>query len=175
MVTTNNPEFARTIRILRDWGAERKYQHVMKGFNYRMEGIQGAILRIKLRYLERWTEARRSHAATYRELLRESGIVLPQEVAGNRHVYHIFAVLSFEREELMRALQERGVQTGIHYPTPVHLLPAYSDLPYQAGDFPVSERIAAQEVSLPMFPELSRSQIHQVSEALMEHRRVCYC
>lgn len=175
MVTTNNPEFARMVRILRDWGAERKYQHIVKGFNYRMEGIQGAILRIKLRYLELWTEARRAHAAAYHELLQDSGVVLPQESSGNRHVYHIFAVLSSQREELMHALQERGVQTGIHYPTPVHLLPAYSDLPYQAGDFPVSERIAAQEVSLPMFPELSHSQISQVSEALMEYQRVCYC
>jgi dTDP-4-amino-4,6-dideoxygalactose transaminase len=175
MVTTNNPEFARTIRMLRDWGAEHKYQHVLKGFNYRMEGIQGAILRIKLRYLESWTESRRAHAATYHKLLGDSGLVLPQANPGCRHVYHIFAVLTSAREELMNALHQRGVQTGIHYPTPVHLLPAYADLQHHKGDFPISERIASQEVSLPMFPELSRLQTDHVGEALMEHQRVCSC
>ena len=110
IVTTNNAEFARTIKILRDWGAEKKYEHVLKGFNYRMDGVQGAILRIKLRYLEAWTEARRTHAAAYAELLKDSGLCLPVEASGNRHVYHVYAVLSAQREEFMNALQARGVQ-----------------------------------------------------------------
>jgi dTDP-4-amino-4,6-dideoxygalactose transaminase len=168
LVTTNHPEYARTIRMLRDWGAEKKYQHVLKGYNYRMEGVQGAILRIKLRKLEAWTESRRAHAAAYNEILAETGLVLPTEVAGNRHVYHIYPVLTPQRTELMEALNAKGVQTGIHYPIPVHLLPAYADLNYNAGEFPVSERVAEQEVSLPMFPELTASQIETVMQAAIE-------
>jgi dTDP-4-amino-4,6-dideoxygalactose transaminase len=168
LVTTNQPEFARKIRMLRDWGAEKKYQHVLKGFNYRMEGVQGAILRIKLRHLEAWTEARRAHAAAYTDILTETGLVLPTEIAGNRHVYHVYAVLTSQRQEFMESLSAQGVQTGIHYPIPVHLLPAYADLNYSAGEFPVSERVAEQEVSLPMFPELSAPQIETVMQAAME-------
>jgi len=168
MVATNSPEFTRTIRMLRDWGAEKKYQHVLKGFNYRMEGVQGAILRVKLRYLEGWTEARRAHAAVYNRLLAESGLTLPVELPGNRHVYHVYAVLTPHRQELMDSLAAQGVQTGIHYPTPVHLLPAYSDLGYTAGQFPVSEMVAAQEVSLPMFPELSEAQLEAVGQAVTQ-------
>jgi dTDP-4-amino-4,6-dideoxygalactose transaminase len=168
MVTTSNPEFARKIRMLRDWGAEKKYQHVLKGFNYRMEGVQGAILRIKLRHLEAWTEARRAHAAAYNEVLNETGLVLPTEMAGSRHVYHVYGVLTAQRQEFMDSLNAQGVQTGIHYPIPVHLLPAYADLNYSAGEFPVSERVAEQEVSLPMFPEMTSAQIEAVLGATME-------
>ena len=175
IVTTDNPEFARTIRMLRDWGAEKKYEHALKGFNYRMEGVQGAILRVKLRYLEAWTEARRKHASAYTKALQGSGVQLPVTAPDARHVYHIYAVLSTQRRELMDTLATRGVQTGIHYPTPVHLLAAYSDLNYRPGDFPVAEKIAAQEVSLPMFPEMTRAQINEVSEALLEFQNVYQC
>lgn len=162
LVTTNNPEFARKIRMLRDWGAERKYEHVLKGFNYRMEGIQGAILRVKLRHLEQWTEARRAHARAYKAALTGTGLTLPAELPDTRHVYHVFPVLTSNRRELMLSLQAQGIQTGIHYPTPVHLLPGYSDLGYGTGDFPVSENIARQEMSLPMYPELTAEQIQAV-------------
>lgn len=175
IVTTDSPEFARTIRILRDWGAEKKYEHIMKGYNYRMDGVQGAILRCKLRYLESWTEARRAHAAAYTEALQDSGVCLPVEAAGNRHVYHVYAVLCAQRQEFMQALHARGVQTGIHYPTPIHLLPPYAELGYKRGDFPVSEAIASQEVSLPMFPELTEAQINEVTEAVVEFQNVCQC
>lgn len=173
LVTTNNPEFVRKIRMLRDWGAEKKYEHVLKGYNYRMEGVQGAILRVKLRYLEAWTEARRAHAAAYGALLAGSGLKLPTEVVGNRHVYHVYAVLTAQRQELMEALGAQGVQSGIHYPYPVHLLPAYADLNYPAGSFPVSEGIATQELSLPMFPELTGAQIEAVGQAVMSFTTVC--
>jgi dTDP-4-amino-4,6-dideoxygalactose transaminase len=168
IVTTNNSEFTRTIRMLRDWGAERKYHHVLKGFNYRMEGVQGAILRIKLRYLEEWTEARRTNALIYQKSLAESGLSLPFEAPKARHVYHIYPILTPQRSELMEALALRGVQTGIHYPHPVHLLPAYADLNAKPGDFPCAERIASQELSLPMFPEMTVTQIQEVSEAVLE-------
>lgn len=172
MVTTNDPELARQIRILRDWGAEKKYHHVLKGFNYRMEGVQGAILRVKLRYLEKWTEGRRANAALYSRALAESGLQLPKEAPGNRHVYHVYGVMTPQRRELMEALEAQGIQTGIHYPVPVHLQPAYSDLNYQAGDFPIAERLASEELSLPMFPELTESQIEAVTNAVAEHYSV---
>ena len=173
LITTNNSELARKLRMLRDWGAEKKYEHVLKGFNYRMEGVQGAILRVKLKYLEQWTEARRAHAAAYGTLLSENGLTLPTELPGNRHVYHVYAVLTSRRKELMDSLNSQGVQTGIHYPFPVHLLPAYSDLNYSAGQFPVSENIASQELSLPMFPEMTDSQIQAVGQAVAEFNTVC--
>ncbi len=166
-VVTNNPEFVRTIRMLRDWGAEKKYLHVLKGYNYRMEGIQGAILRVKLRHLEAWTEARRAHAAQYDRLLAGSGVGTPQAMAYARHVYHVYAVRSKQRDSLQKALQEREVQTGIHYPIPVHLLPAYSELGHQRGDFPHSEQAADEVLSLPMYPELTPVQIETVAEAVL--------
>lgn len=171
LVTTNNPEYARTIRMLRDWGAEKKYEHVMKGFNYRMEAIQGAILRIKLTHLDRWTDARRAHAAAYRSVLPEDTLTLPTEQAESRHVYHVYAVLTEQRHEMMASLNAQGIQTGIHYPYPVHLLPGYSDLGYGPGDFPVSERIASRELSLPMFPEMTEAQIMAVAAAVSEFDR----
>jgi len=166
LVTTSNPEMARKIRMLRDWGAEKKYEHVLKGFNYRMEGVQGAVLRIKLRYLEGWTEARRSHARAYNQALSDCGLGLPAENPRNRHVYHVYPILTPHRKELMDVLAAAGIQTGIHYPFPVHLLPAYADLNYRAGDFPVAERIAKEELSLPMFPELKNEQIEAVCEGV---------
>jgi dTDP-4-amino-4,6-dideoxygalactose transaminase len=172
LVTTRNPEYVRTMRMLRDWGAEKKYQHVLKGFNYRMEGVQGAILRVKLRHLEDWTAARRANAAAYSKMLASSDLVLPAETPGNRHVFHVYAVQSDVRQAFMDSLGARGVQTGIHYPFPVHLLPAYADLGYHAGDLPVSERIAARVVSLPMFPELTTAQIEEVAQAVTEFHAV---
>jgi dTDP-4-amino-4,6-dideoxygalactose transaminase len=166
MVVTNNDEYTRTIRMLRDWGAEQKYQHVLKGYNFRLEGIQGAVLRVKLRHLEKWTEARRSAAAYYNELLFDSGVRTPEAMSYARHVYHIYAIRTRQRSHWQQVLQDQGIQTGIHYPIPVHLLPAYADLGYVKGDFPHSEQAADQVLSLPMFPELSRVQCEVVSEAI---------
>jgi dTDP-4-amino-4,6-dideoxygalactose transaminase len=168
MVVTNNPEYARAIRILRDWGQEQRYHHVIKGYNYRMEGLQGAILRVKLRYLDKWTEARRTHAAGYDQLLADSGVKTPTVMPYSHHVYHIYAVRSPQRDTLQQRLQEKGIQTGIHYPIPVHLQQAYADLGYQLGDFPYSEAAANQVLSLPMYPELSPEQIKIVSAAVSE-------
>jgi len=166
MVTTDNAEFARTIRMLRDWGAEKKYHHVLKGYNFRMEGIQGAVLRVKLRYLERWTEGRRTSAAHYDRLLAGSGIPTPKAMPHNRHVYHIYAIRTAHRQAWQEALLAQGVQSGIHYPTPVHLLPAFADLGYRAGQFPNSEQAANEVLSLPMFPELTETQCEDVARAL---------
>ena len=166
MVVTDNEDYVRTLRMLRDWGAERKYEHVLKGYNYRLEGIQGAVLRVKLRYLEQWTEARRAAASRYDELLKDSGIPTPIAKPNVRHVYHIYAIRAATRVEWQKALLEDGVQTGIHYPTPVHMLPAYADLGYQPGQFPYAEKAAAEVLSLPMFPELTQKQTETVCAAL---------
>ena len=166
MVVTDNPEFTRTIRMLRDWGAEKKYHHVLKGYNFRMEGIQGAVLRVKLRHLEAWTEARRSAAAHYDHLLAGSGVATPKAMAHNRHVYHIYALRTGSRQAWQDTLLAQGIQSGIHYPTPVHLLPAFADLGYSEGQFPHSERAANEVLSLPMFPELTQAQCEEVARAV---------
>jgi dTDP-4-amino-4,6-dideoxygalactose transaminase len=168
MVVTGSPEYTRTIRMLRDWGAEKKYQHVLKGYNFRLEGIQGAVLRVKLRHLEKWTEARRAAAARYDRALAGSGVPTPVALAHNRHVYHIYAIRTPQREAWQNALQAKGISTGIHYPIPVHLLPAYADLGYVASQFPHAERAAAEVLSLPMFPELTSEQTDTVSRAVRE-------
>ena len=166
MVVTSNSDYTRAIRMLRDWGAEKKYHHVLKGYNYRLEGIQGAVLRVKLRHLEAWTEARRKVAAHYDRLLVGSGVPTPQAMAYARHVYHVYAIRTTQREVWQDALHKQGIQTGIHYPFPVHLLPAFADLGYVAGQFPHSERAANEVLSLPMFPELTPLQCEEVARAL---------
>ena len=166
MVVTSNAEYARKIRMLRDWGAEQKYQHVMQGYNYRLEGIQGAVLRVKLKYLEGWTEGRRAAAARYNDLLSGSEYVTPVELEHNRHVYHVYAIRTANRKALQEHLNAHDVQSGIHYPIPVHLLPAHADLGYERGQFPHSEQAADEVLSLPMFPELTEEQTSQVAEIL---------
>jgi dTDP-4-amino-4,6-dideoxygalactose transaminase len=166
MAVTSNPEYAQTIRMLRDWGQERRYHHVIKGYNYRMDGVQGAILRVKLPYLDAWTEARRSHAALYNELLADCGLTIPTAMPYSYHVYHVYGVRTAERDKLQQHLNQQGIQTGIHYPIPVHLQPAYSDLGYKPGDFPQSELIAREELSLPMYPELTPAEIKTVGQTI---------
>ena len=166
LVTTQDEQLARKVRMLRDWGAEKKYQHVLKGYNYRLEGIQGAVLRVKLKYLEQWTEARGVWAARYDAHFDASTLGAPRAMAYARHVYHIYAIRSPERARWQEALQTQGIHTGIHYPIPVHLLPAYADLGYVAGQFPHSEQAAKQVLSLPMFPELTQAQCEEVSRAV---------
>jgi dTDP-4-amino-4,6-dideoxygalactose transaminase len=151
------------MRLLRSWGEERRYDHQLRGFNYRMDGIQGAVLGVKLKHLERWTEARRRIAGMYTRLLRGSAAECPQERPAARHVYHVYAVRVPGRDAWRARLTASEVQTGIHYPTPIHLQPAYRDLGYEPGAFPVSERLAGEVLSLPMFPELTDDQIAAVA------------
>jgi dTDP-4-amino-4,6-dideoxygalactose transaminase len=165
-VVTSNPEYAGVIRKLRDWGQSRRYYHDLRGFNYRMEGMQGAILRVKLRHLEGWTEARRSHAAIYEELLGNSGVATPRQMSYARHVYHVYAIRARNRDAMVQELNAAGVQTGIHYPIPVHLQRAYRDPRFNEGDFPIAESVAREVLSLPMFPEMQRSQIETVCDAV---------
>jgi dTDP-4-amino-4,6-dideoxygalactose transaminase len=166
IVTTGRADFADQLRLLRNWGERTKYQHVVAAFNARMQGLQGAILRVKLRHLEDWTESRRRHAARYNTLLKDSGLGLPEEMPYARHVYHLYTVRVRERAAVRASLEAAGIQTGLHYPAPVHLQPAYADLGYRAGQFPVAERAAGEVLSLPMFPELTNDQIATIAEAL---------
>jgi dTDP-4-amino-4,6-dideoxygalactose transaminase len=173
IVVTSNDEHAKMIRMLRDWGQEQRYHHVLKGFNYRMEGIQGAILRVKLRYLEHWTESRRAHARQYTKLLGGwTTVKAPIEATDRRHVFHIYAVRSADRDGLQRLLQAEGVHTGLHYPIPVHLQQAHADLGHKAGDFPESEAAAHEVLSLPMFPEMTATQVEQVVAAVRQEAYV---
>jgi dTDP-4-amino-4,6-dideoxygalactose transaminase len=165
-VVTNDPAIAAKIRLLRSWGEEVRYEHKYRGFNYRMDGVQGAILGVKLRHLERWTEARRRHALAYARRLDGAPVQLPRERAGCRHVYHVYVLRMVDRDGCRRRLTDAGVQTGVHYPIPVHLQPAYQDLGYSKGDFPVSEQVATEVLSVPMFPELTEAQIDAVAALL---------
>jgi len=128
--------------------------------------MQGAILRVKLRYLEGWTESRRAHAAEYSRLLSGSSVITPAEMPYARHVFHVYAIRTTARESLQQSLTKADIQSGIHYPIPVHLLPAYSDLGYKPGDFPITEKIANEELSLPMFAELTNEQIDVVVKGI---------
>jgi dTDP-4-amino-4,6-dideoxygalactose transaminase len=171
-VVTNDPEVARRLRMLRDHGSEQKYRHELVGYNFRLEGMQGAVLGVKLKYLDEWNAMRRRHAARYRELLAplaDSGaLALPVEADYSEHVYHLFVVQTGSRDALQRYLSAAGVQTGIHYPVPVHLQPAYAALGHQAGDFPNAEAQSARVLSLPMFAELTEHQIRYVADALKD-------
>ncbi len=167
-VTTNNDEYTRMLRMLRDWGAERKYEHVLKGYNYRLEGIQGAILRVKLRKLDGWTAARQAAGAEYSRQLAGANVCTPRVMSWGTHVFHVYAIRTARRAELQAALQAKGIQSGIHYPYPIHLLPAWKDLGYQAGAFPVAEEVAGEVLSLPIFPELTASQIAEVASVVRE-------
>jgi dTDP-4-amino-4,6-dideoxygalactose transaminase len=165
-VTTNNSDYARTTRSLRDWGQDRKYHHVLRGFNYRMEGFQGAILRVKLRHLEQWTEARRAHAKQYDQLLTDSGVEIPKQMPWGRHVYHVYTVRADNRDGLQAKLNAEGIQTGVHYPVPAHLQPAFADLGYGPSAFPNSEAASRQVLSLPIYPELSNQGVAEVCRSV---------
>jgi dTDP-4-amino-4,6-dideoxygalactose transaminase len=166
MVVTNNSESARHLRMLRSWGEERRYYHEIRGFNARMEGFQGAILRVKLRHLEKWNVARHAHAARYNELLRGCAVQTPAEMKYAEHVYHVYAIRTQRREALQKALADAEIQSATHYPEPVHLMKPYADLGYRAGAFPESERMAKEELSIPMYPELREEDMARISAVI---------
>jgi dTDP-4-amino-4,6-dideoxygalactose transaminase len=164
---TSDPKLEEKIRILRDHGQVRKYHHTMVGWNCRMDGIQAAVLRVKLRHLDGNNQARRKRALQYNKQLAElEEIVTPDEASYGEHVYHIYAVRVRERDEVMRLLEEKGIGCGIHYPIPVHLQKPYQELGYARGAFPISERTSAEFLSLPMYPELTEVQVDLVTDAV---------
>lgn len=162
-IVTNNRSLAERARMFRDHGQRTKYYHSIIGWNARMDGIQAAILQKKLKHLPSWIDARRRNAGLYRRLLANiEDVVLPTEAGYGRHVYHIFAIRVDHRDEIIAQLQNNHIQCGIHYPVPIHLQDAYIDHGYRVGSFPVSESLAEQEISLPMFAELTAAQIDRV-------------
>ena len=165
-VVTNNPELARRVALLRDWGQESKYNHVLPGYNYRMDGIQGGVLNVKIEYIEAWTEARRVVASHYDRLLANGRYKRPTPPPICRHVYHVYAIELWHRNDMQKELHAAGIQTGIHYPVPVHLQKAYADLGYKPGDFPVTESLADRFMSLPIYAELRPEQVAEVVQAL---------
>ena len=165
-ITTNDDGYDKALRVLRDHGQTAKYHHEVIGYNYRLEGIQGAVLRVKLRHLEEWNDARRRLAALYRELLADAGVGLVEEMSYGKPVYHVFPILTDLRDALAGHLKTSAIATGIHYPIPVHLQPAFADLGYKAGDLPITERAARQTLSVPMYPELSKEDVSLVAQSV---------
>ena len=165
-LVTSDPEYIKKVRMLRDWGQEKRYHHTLEGYNYRMDNIQGGFLRVKLKHLPAWTEARRAHAALYRELWAGSPVRFPHEADYAKHVYHIYALMASNRDALQKILGDKGIATGFHYPIPVHLQPCFAHLGHKMGDFPHTEKAAAEEISIPMFAELTDDQIREIVAAV---------
>lgn len=162
-VVTNNAELDKKVRMLRDHGQSEKYIHAMIGWNGRLDGFQGAILSVKLKYIQDWNEARRSHARQYSQLLAGvKGVIAPVEASYAKHIYHVYAIRVPNRKALMDALAQKDIHCGIHYPVPVHLQEAYRMLGLGPGSFPVAEKCADEFVSLPMYPELTEAQVAAV-------------
>lgn len=168
-VVTDDAGLAERLRQLRDHAQAKRHHHVEIGFNYRLDGLQGAVLGVKLRHLDRWNAARCAAATRYHELLTDiPGVIRPHPTPGAKPVWHLYVVRVPHRDRVAKLLAERGVGVGIHYPTPVHLQPAYASLGYRRGDLPVAERFAAQCLSLPMFAEITAAQQAYVAEALRD-------
>jgi dTDP-4-amino-4,6-dideoxygalactose transaminase len=168
MCVTDKPEIARRLRMLRDHGSEEKYYHSIMGVNARLDEVQAAILRVKLKRLDEWNEARRRNACMYSELLEGSPVATPGEAQYAKHVYHLYVIRSRHRDRLQTYLKDRGIATGIHYPLPVHLQGAWHAASYGMESLPVTERYVGEVLSLPMYPELTEESIQRVAQAIRE-------
>jgi dTDP-4-amino-4,6-dideoxygalactose transaminase len=166
MVVTKDRKIASRLEMLRNYGQKEKYKHLFRGYNRRLDTMQAAILRVKLKYLEKWNAARRWNAELYHKFLEGSGILTPREAAGAQSVWHLYVIQTEQRDVLREHLVGRGIQASIHYPVPIHLQPAYRDLGYERGDFPVTEACAQHILSLPMYAELTCEQIEFVTKTV---------
>jgi dTDP-4-amino-4,6-dideoxygalactose transaminase len=167
-VTTNDENVAQKVRMLRDHGSPKKFYHEFIGNNCRLEGIQGAVLSVKLKHLDKWNDGRRKNADLYRKYLEGTGVGVPEEMPYAKHVYHVFCVRVRDREKLIDFLKGKGIFTNIHYPIPIHLQKAYQFLGYKKGDFPVTEGCMDQILSLPMFAELTEEEIKYTADCIKE-------
>jgi dTDP-4-amino-4,6-dideoxygalactose transaminase len=167
-LVTNDAALADHARMLHDHGRSEKYAHKLVGYGYRLDALQAAILGAKLPHLEAWNTRRREIADYYTELLTNTDLVLPYVPPHVKPIYHIYCVRAKNRVGLQNHLKERGIETGIHYPIPLHLQPVYANLGYKVGDFPHTEQAAGEILSLPMYPELTEAQIHQIVDAVKE-------
>jgi dTDP-4-amino-4,6-dideoxygalactose transaminase len=169
-VVTQDQEIDKKIRMIRDHGQEQKYYHAIEGYNGRLDAIQAGVLRIKLKRLSGWNDARRQNAWYYNKLLSAiKGVAVPVEADFAKAVYHLYVILVDDRDGLLKYLNEKGIGTGLHYPVPLHMQKAYSYMGYKKGAFPVSENLAGRLLSLPMFPELTREEIKYVCDAIKEY------
>lgn len=175
-IVTNSEELAEKIKMLRNHGQKEKYIHKIKAFNSRLDTMQAAILRVKLKYLDGWNTQRNIWAKLYTELLRETSLITPKIEPWAYHVFHLYVVRcpAYPRDELLNFLKEREIYAGIHYPIPIHLLPAFKDLGYRDGDFPVTEKAAREIISLPMYPELTEEKIHYVVDAIKDFEKISH-
>jgi dTDP-4-amino-4,6-dideoxygalactose transaminase len=172
-VVTRDAALAEKIGILRNYGQKVKYVHIMKGFNSRLDTVQAAVLRVKLRYLSKWNENRRNAAILYKKLLGNGGLELPRTASYANPVWHLFVVQTGDRPEMQKRLDAAGISHGIHYPIPVHLQEAYRDAGHRRGDFPISEQLADRILSLPMFPEIKEDEIRRVCNVLLSASGGC--
>jgi dTDP-4-amino-4,6-dideoxygalactose transaminase len=166
MVVTDNERVVEVVRMYRNYGQRAKYDHVVRGYNHRLDALQAAVLRVKLEHLAGWNAARREYAQQYNSLLAQCPVALPVEADYAESVYHLYVIRVKNRDELRGHLLDQGIATGVHYPTPIHLQPAYKELGYRSGDFPVSERYMTRLLSLPMYPELEPELIYRVTQAI---------
>jgi dTDP-4-amino-4,6-dideoxygalactose transaminase len=173
MVCTSDDALAARVRLLRDWGNDRRYHPVAKGFNYRMEGLQAAILRVKLRRLDAWNKARQELAAVYTRALAGTDLILPVTAQGTEPVWHLYTVRAPERDRLQALLKAEGIETAVHYPQPIHLMPAYRDHRYPPGSFPVAEQCAETVLSLPLYPGLGADRAEVVAGQLAAALEAC--
>jgi dTDP-4-amino-4,6-dideoxygalactose transaminase len=164
-IVTNSSEFAERVRRLRNYGQREKYVHVDKGINSRLDTIQASVLSVKLKHLDRWNEARREHAAVYSDALSNS-LIVPTIDSRSSHIFHLYVVRTRHRETMQKHLHSHGIQTGIHYPIPIHQQQAYKELGYGRGAFPVTEKLADEILSLPMFPELTSDQLDRIIDII---------
>jgi dTDP-4-amino-4,6-dideoxygalactose transaminase len=167
-LTTNDEQMAQWARALRDHGQTARYRHDVIGYNYRMDGFQGAVLRVKLKHLTEWTAKRQEWANRYRQLLTGAPVELPNDDPQSECVYHLFVAYVENRDKVRKELEARGVQTAIHYPRPVHLQPAYASRGYPPGSLPCTEAACERVVSLPLFPEMTAEQVEYAAETLVE-------
>jgi len=167
-VLTSDDAIAKRLGMLRNYGQREKYQHMFRGYNRRLDTLQAAVLRIKLKHLEEWNDARRQHAKTYCRLLGQTGIGVPRAAAHSESVWHLYVIQTDQRDAVKEYLASRGIGVGIHYPIPIHLQPAYRDLGYRPGDFPVTEECARRILSLPMYAELTPEIVNRVAETTNE-------
>ena len=170
MVTTSDSEIARRVRMMRDHGSEKRYYHEMLGWNARLDELQAAALRIKLPHLDRWNNQRRQNATLYNQYLDDFDVTLPSEAPYNRHVYHLYVIRTAQRDAMREYLNKQGVGTGIHYPVPIHLQHSVGDFGHKRGSLPVTEALADEILSLPMYPELREEQIERVASVMRDFR-----
>jgi dTDP-4-amino-4,6-dideoxygalactose transaminase len=171
MVVTNDKKLFEKLKLLRCYGEKRKYEHVLKGGNNRLDEIQAAILRVKLKYLDRWNEERRKRVLIYKRMLERTEVICPIEKEQAKHVYHLFVIRSKKRNALQAFLKEKGIQTFIHYPIPIHLQKAFRELGYRRGALPLTEQYAREVLSLPFFPEMTESEIEGVATQIKNFTR----